>query len=139
MRINCPSCQIEYDVPETRLRGRNLRCAGCGHSWMPLPANPAPPPEPESSTVAAMASAPILAVDSGADLPSMRMRPVLSTPRRRPDWVLLGWIATILLVGGLGLGLIHYRSNIMHAWPPSIRLFRALSIAGEGATPNPGR
>jgi predicted Zn finger-like uncharacterized protein len=137
MRINCPSCQIEYDVPETKLRGRTLRCAGCGHSWMPLPVDPAPPPESELSP--APDALPDVLADSGPDLPQMRMRPVLPAPRRGLDWVLLGWIATILLVGGLGLGVIHYRSNIMHAWPPSIRLYRALAIAGESATPNLGR
>jgi predicted Zn finger-like uncharacterized protein len=35
MRISCPSCATEYDVPDAALAGRNrmMRCARCGHQW----------------------------------------------------------------------------------------------------------
>jgi predicted Zn finger-like uncharacterized protein len=35
MRVSCPGCQTEYDVPDAALAGRTrtLRCAKCGHQW----------------------------------------------------------------------------------------------------------
>jgi predicted Zn finger-like uncharacterized protein len=51
MRLSCPACQTEYEVPDAALAGRarTLRCANCGHQWQsaPPPApQPPPPPEP---------------------------------------------------------------------------------------------
>jgi predicted Zn finger-like uncharacterized protein len=53
MRVSCPGCQTEYDVPDAALAGRTrtLRCAKCGHQWAApsLDANAIlaePPPEP---------------------------------------------------------------------------------------------
>jgi predicted Zn finger-like uncharacterized protein len=68
MRVACPNCAAEYDVPESLLAAgpKLLRCARCGHRFQagaaagvappaapaaspavtPPPAPPAPPPEP---------------------------------------------------------------------------------------------
>jgi predicted Zn finger-like uncharacterized protein len=51
MRLSCPACQTEYEVPDAALAGRarTLRCANCGHQWQSAPAfapAPAPPPPP---------------------------------------------------------------------------------------------
>ncbi len=48
MRISCPGCQTDYDVPDEALAGRTrkMRCAQCGHQWsiagdaLPPPAEP---------------------------------------------------------------------------------------------------
>jgi len=128
MRIECPSCEIAYDVPEERLRGRKLRCAGCGNSWVPLPAaqstpvpEPVPPPAPPApvSTPAALVPP--------TTFPRMLPSP-LPSPRRRPKRVLLGWVVTILLCAGGGFAAFHFRPAVMHAWPPSIRIYRALGL-----------
>lgn len=45
MRLSCPGCQTEYEVPDAALAGRvrTLRCAHCSRQWEygPLPAAPA--------------------------------------------------------------------------------------------------
>ncbi len=56
MRLTCPQCSTEYDVPDTALTAgsRRMRCDRCGHEWrqaaagaVPDPAAPAPAePEP---------------------------------------------------------------------------------------------
>ena len=68
MKIVCPSCQAQYEVPEVVLTSRRkMRCARCGAEWVPgdagaagslapatdaeiepLVAEPAPQPEPEA-------------------------------------------------------------------------------------------
>jgi len=138
MRINCPSCDIAYDVPDEKLCGRKLRCAGCGNSWVPLAAPvpaPAPPAEPPARPAIRAAETPLVppaTFPAGISQP----RPRLSYPRRRPSRVLLGWIATILVCAGAGFAAYHFRPAVMHAWPPSIRLYRAL---GLGVNPITGR
>ncbi len=60
MRLSCPNCQTEYDVPDAALTGRprRLRCANCMTTWkaaalemvQPEPALPAAAPvEPEAA------------------------------------------------------------------------------------------
>jgi predicted Zn finger-like uncharacterized protein len=62
MRIACPNCQAEYDVPDAMLAAgpRLLKCARCGHSFQaglpgtapaaaPPPATPLPAPPPRRS------------------------------------------------------------------------------------------
>jgi predicted Zn finger-like uncharacterized protein len=57
MNIACPICDASYEVPESVLAAhRPLRCARCGHDWIPGGAAPEPAPEPVSTpeTVAEM-------------------------------------------------------------------------------------
>jgi predicted Zn finger-like uncharacterized protein len=51
MRLICPHCSTEYDVPDAALAagGRRLRCDRCGHQWRQEGPGAAPPdvaPEP---------------------------------------------------------------------------------------------
>ena len=57
MRVTCPQCSTEYDVPDTALAagGRRLRCDRCGHEWRQEAPDAAPEmapqpvvPEPET-------------------------------------------------------------------------------------------
>jgi predicted Zn finger-like uncharacterized protein len=63
MNTACPTCDASYEVPESVLAARRpLRCARCGHDWVPGDANPAPAPavsEP-SAPIEAVTVAPIL-------------------------------------------------------------------------------
>jgi len=57
MRLSCPSCQTEYDVPDAALTGRirKLRCVSCGNVWE---AGPVPLPVPEPAQVVEAAPEP---------------------------------------------------------------------------------
>ena len=48
MNIACPICDASYEVPESVLAARRpLRCARCGHDW--IPGDDAPAPEPAAA------------------------------------------------------------------------------------------
>ena len=126
MRISCPSCQIAYEIPEQKLLGRKLRCAGCGTNWVPLPAA-APEPEPEPARAVTF-EIPAFATQDRFPATRLAPLPLAAAPRRRPSVVLLGWIATILICTAAGLAAIHYRTAVMHIWPASIRLYHALTF-----------
>jgi predicted Zn finger-like uncharacterized protein len=86
MRLSCPSCQTQYDVPDQAVAGRSrtLRCAQCGYQWvfngaaalMAAPVNEAPIsdvpaatlPDAESAPPPAMAAAPFAVAPALAEL-----------------------------------------------------------------------
>ncbi|MEM1129743.1 MAG: zinc-ribbon domain-containing protein, partial [Pseudomonadota bacterium] len=39
MRITCPRCDAEYQIPDAAIRtdGQDVQCSSCGHSWYLLP------------------------------------------------------------------------------------------------------
>ena len=149
MRIVCPSCAAAYEVPDARVvPGQPVRCARCGTSWTPvagpqpatdaaptrLPtAGPVPLPRP-APTAAPKTTAPTL-----PRLPSNAQ--VFSTPdpfAMTPEGpgtrfaggpaVLAGWVVSVAAVVGLGWAAITWRHDIMHAWPPSERLYSTLGL-----------
>jgi predicted Zn finger-like uncharacterized protein len=134
MRIACPSCGAEYDVPDRLLAGaaRTLRCSRCGTDFAlqqvaqaaeVVP--PAPPPAPEPPVAAAPAPP---TPDPPPTAPTPRERtPVASTP---PNDAALqrAWVASLLVVVGGVLGLLVFRSQVMAAWPPATRLFAVLGL-----------
>lgn len=151
MRITCPTCDAAYDVPDARIAGgRAVRCARCGSDWVPL-ADTAPPPQaltlPDAvlpvgaalgQTVQA-APAATVAVPAATTLafPAATMPPPIAPAlppspapaRARPSPpILLAWTASFLLLGFLVWAGIAWRAGIMHAWPPSERLYAALGL-----------
>lgn len=110
MRIACPGCAAEYDVPDALLAAgaRPLRCARCGTEFRaelppaapfvpdPVPAEPAPPPRPEPEPVAAAperrapppempergAAQATLAPEAEPPAPEEAPRPLPSRPRQ---------------------------------------------------------
>lgn len=39
MRLHCPNCRAQYEVPDTAIppEGRDVECSNCGHSWFQAP------------------------------------------------------------------------------------------------------
>lgn len=53
MRLSCPNCAAEYEVPDSVLPvgGRDLQCSNCGHTWFFKPTqNPTPKVEVDPTT-----------------------------------------------------------------------------------------
>ncbi len=136
MRIACPSCGAEYDVPDRLLSGpaRTLRCSRCATDFaLPsLAATPPPPAPPEP--VAVPAPAPVAAPPPAAAEPEAPPAPAV--PERTPvardpqDRALLGaWAASVLVVLGGIAALLVFRAQLMAAWPPVTRFFSVLGLA----------
>lgn len=149
MRIACPSCAAEYEVPDAALAAgpRLLKCARCGHQFQaalpeaaaPEPAmapSPAPAPDPAPPQAAPPPPAP------PADRPppsrgptqSMPIDPPLprlsDAPASPPDRLALaGWIMTLVVVALGTYAGFAFRGEIMEAWPASARLYQALGLS----------
>lgn len=138
MLILCPSCGATYEVPDSRMRpGRRVRCAQCRTDWVPVVEadaadpdgiEPQTPPEDEARA-------------GGADHPpDPPAAPAVSAMDRLAAWsdtrwrggfaLRAAWAASLLLLAGCLIAAIVWRVGVMHLWPPSARLFRALGLAG---------
>jgi predicted Zn finger-like uncharacterized protein len=129
MLILCPSCNANYEVPESRMRpGRRVRCAACGTEWMPVaePADP-DPIDPEHPRFADDAPPPAPVV-SEAD----RLSSVQPSVARRSPALRVAWAASIALLLIAAAGAVAWRTDVMHAWPASTRLYDKLGL-GETA------
>jgi predicted Zn finger-like uncharacterized protein len=89
MRIACPSCAAEYEVPDALLAGgpRQLRCTRCGHAFTgALPGAPptaAPPSEP-AAEAGPGAQPPVAIPPAEAGPPPVEAAPD-SAPGSAPD------------------------------------------------------
>lgn len=137
MRIVCPSCEAEYEVPDALLGGkpRNVRCAKCAREWAPF-APPPPAPEPAESFAslhaappAAMPEAETPAVGTLAD----QAPPIVtkSTKRREPKvpgsapglGIVIAWLFTAAIIAA-GIGVLWLkRAEVVSFWPPARRLY----------------
>ena len=157
MRIACPACEATYEIPEELIgAGRRLRCAKCGHAWLAQPPAAAPGAMPAGRTAAeALRDAMPPAVPEGGpadegraeaarDLPPPRPAPrrlpqLIDPPLPRPGdggppkaWLWLAWAASILLVLLLIVVMWVFQEDIVAAWPPAARLYRALGLTVGG-------
>jgi predicted Zn finger-like uncharacterized protein len=155
MRIACPQCAAEYDVPDAALAAgpRTLKCARCAHQFqasLPSPAAPAPAasfpaapkaPPPDGARPAAARPDALAERSAAPDRPPPSRGPTQSMPIDPPlprlgdapasptdRFALLGWLLTVaVVVVGLLAGYA-FRAEIMAAWPPATRLFAALGL-----------
>ena len=51
--------------------------------------------------------------------------------KRSAAAVALAWLLSFVLLGGLLLGGLYWRNEVMRAWPPSERLYQALGITRQ--------
>lgn len=146
MRIVCPSCAAAYEVPDTRvLPGQSVRCARCGTNWTPVaepltvpkPFGPLLPPidagsSPTGSPPIAKSASPSPAAQifSPPDAYAATLdRPGISLAASSA--VLIGWILSVAIIIGFCWAAIAWRDDIMHAWPPSERLYSTLGLPAE--------
>jgi predicted Zn finger-like uncharacterized protein len=125
MRITCPSCAAEYDVPASRLTpSRTVRCARCGRRWTATLETEAPPPvsdpaEPQADHEAghpAQLEAPSPTVSAMDRLAASVVQPPRSAS-------LIGaWIATFVILTAAVAATIVWREPVVRAWPPISRI-----------------
>jgi predicted Zn finger-like uncharacterized protein len=122
MILVCPTCRTRYRVEDdavTRPSGRTVRCANCGHSWHYL----APPPAPLVRLRERLQAA-------SPQEPAPTPRPAITIPaaprhRRRSG---LGWVFLILLAGGVIVGAIFGRDQIVVMWPPAAKAYEMVGL-----------
>ncbi len=149
MRIACPGCAAEYEVPDAALAAgpRMLRCARCATQFraaLPEAGAAAPPVSPRAAEQPAAvdrerpAEAGLRAGDGPARPPPTRgpsrhspIDPAPEEAERRSGGagLVLAWVLSLALLGGAGWAAFAYRAEVMEAWPPSIRLYEALGMA----------
>jgi predicted Zn finger-like uncharacterized protein len=118
MDIACPHCAATYRVPDALLAGgKALRCAACGHDWVPEGAAPAAEPPRAVPKPAPVPPAPV---------PRASVRPpaadAASSPPPGSGLLPAAWIASVAAVT-LGVAvLVLFRAEIAAAWPPFGRL-----------------
>lgn len=133
MRIACPSCSAEYEVPASRLTPRKMvRCARCGGEWTAVheaeevESNPIDPPEPEADQPPSPSPLPVLtAMDRLAASPA---------PPRRNLPLLSAWVVTCLVLAGAAGTVAFWRNDIIRVWPQTAWILG--SSLGHKATPH---
>ncbi len=157
MRLSCPECRTEYEVPDAALTGRprTLRCATCGTKWQ-TPALEAVSAEPADAAAAEVQAEPVIgaavAIERPADVepevavhdaataepaeaelpqePVTFLRPPQNSEKRKqPEPASRTALKiSVLLVIAIVVAVLLAHRPIMQAWPPSIRLFNALGL-----------
>lgn len=140
MRIACPSCSAEYEVPDRLLAGpaRMLRCSRCAAEFQlpraeaPAAAAPEPPPadppKPEPPPRIAEAVSASRMAEAAPAPPVPAWAPTPAEPET--DGALArAWVASLIVVVGAAVALVVFRDAVMVAWPPATRLFVAIGLA----------
>jgi predicted Zn finger-like uncharacterized protein len=87
MDIACPNCKAAYRVPDALLLQRKpLRCAACGHAWVPeLPAEaPALPVAPILAAAVAQQASPAPEPPAPPPRPAIEAAPTVAAPVVNP-------------------------------------------------------
>jgi predicted Zn finger-like uncharacterized protein len=138
MRATCPACATTYAIP-AELAGRRLRCAICGAVFHAAGEAAAIPPL--ATTASAMAAGPLSPSPADA-APAEANGPATDAATAPPVAERLGvesagslsaaprlaWAASLLVVAAALLALYVARAEIAAAWPPMLRLYRALGL-----------
>ncbi|MDT7950134.1 MAG: zinc-ribbon domain-containing protein [Acetobacteraceae bacterium] len=135
MRIACPVCNATYQVPDAQLSaGRTVRCARCASDWTPIEAEPEPEPEiPEAAANPQLAEALARAMPERMALEDIASEPpggAQPEPARRGWLLAIAWVLSLVLVGAALAFLFARREEVMRVWPPSVRAYALLGLAG---------
>ena len=148
MRIACPSCAAEYDVPESRVRpGKMVRCARCGGEWMAAEAveDIAAPVEAAKSAEDFRAEAQVgQSTELPITAPSMTAMGQLAAyrpPSPSQAGLFSAWVLTAVVLVGAVAAAVTWRDEIVRIWPPSSRILasgghpvsKPAQISGDGA------
>ncbi len=113
MRVLCPSCAAEYEVPSTHLQPRRkVRCSRCGAVWVPVREAQAVAPDPAPVSPPAVSLPPPVAASAmdrlaaaAAAPPSMGLR--------------AAWAASLVLLAGSAAATVVWRDRVEQVWPAS--------------------
>jgi predicted Zn finger-like uncharacterized protein len=137
MRIACPKCAAEYELPASRLPPRKMvRCARCGDAWEAVE-------EAEGSgEVAATLSEQELNRDVGGEeiLPRMTAMDRLAAPGRRPPRstrLVAAWSLTLIILVAAVAATIVWRESVVRAWPPSGRILASANYKTPASAQHP--
>lgn len=121
MILTCPACSTRYLVNPSNLGrlGRVVRCAKCRHSWM----QEAPDDLPRHIDVTPLEQT-ARPIRKGSNLPALP-----GQNKRRSS--LPGWIALLIAVAAVGIGVVAGRDVLVEAWPPAARLYSAIGMPAE--------
>lgn len=135
MDIACPNCAATYRVPEALLaQGKALRCAACGHEWVPKPAEVPPEPPATRPAEADVAPPPEPPAPLAQRPPPPTTPPPLqrrtqpgqrfaSAPARPSGRLLpLAWLASVTFLLLALLTLVMFGEAVATAWPPFARI-----------------
>ncbi len=123
MRIACPKCAAEYEVPASRLPPRKtVRCARCGDEWAAV----------EQAQEISREAAPVLSeqelsrhADVGEPLPQITDMDRLAARGLAPAGstrLVAAWILTFVILISIVAATIVWRGPVVRAWPPSGRI-----------------
>jgi predicted Zn finger-like uncharacterized protein len=139
MRIACPKCAAEYEVPASRLPPRKtVRCARCGGEWAAVEEA-----EGLSRKVAATLSEQELNRHAEVEepLPQMTAMDRLAAAGLRParsTRLVAAWILTLVILMATGAATIVWREPVVRAWPPSGRILGSADHMTPGLAQHPG-
>jgi len=142
MRIVCPICSATYEVKDTLLApGRAVRCARCSEQWVPIP-EAAPDAsvtatedglEADEALAATPPREPAAATPRLTAMERLASHPVQTPPP--PRGLGIAWAASIIALGLICWGLLTWRAELMHAWPPTARFYDLLGLVPHPAAP----
>jgi predicted Zn finger-like uncharacterized protein len=139
MILTCPECATSYFVDDSRVpaAGRLVKCSSCGARWTAVReapaepaspiahATPAPMEEPESFTPAIEDDLEVLPIEpaSVAAARATRVAPEKEAAGKVAVWAIAG-----VVVVGLIVSAIVFRSQVVRLWPASRMTYAGLGL-----------
>ncbi len=146
MRIVCPACEAEYEVPESIVANgpRKVRCHKCAREWQVMPppgmvVTPPPPPPPPAAMPGPEAPPPARAASpAGGPAPLAEFAPPLPDPRTAKPMkvkggapslgLVMAWLLTLAVIGG-GLSTAWLMKAEIIAFEPRLaRVYKLLDL-----------